>query len=275
MAPSKKTAATTKTAPVFSPPVFSPPEQAVACEAVACEAVAQEAVPVQAVAAPVAQEAVPEAAASSADFFASGCVKWFNNKAGYGFITVNDCETNEERDMFVHHSEIKVDQSQYKYLVQGEYVEFVVGTISRENKIDAHATKVRGINGGKLMCETRNEVRLYRSTQQGQQGQQHTQQGQQHTQQGQQHTQQVQTHGRPPRQAQQHGQAQQQGQQAQQQGHQAQQHGQVQRNQDRRPQLTQEDQSDWMVVPRRRADTAGSKQRNQPRQRQPEIEIQN
>ena len=248
MAPSKKTAATTKTAPVFSPP-----EQAVAVQALPVQAVA---VPEAAqVAAPVVQEAVPEAA-SSADFFASGCVKWFNNKAGYGFITVNDCETNEERDMFVHHSEIKVDQSQYKYLVQGEYVEFVVGTISRENKIDAHATKVRGINGGKLMCETRNEVRLYRSTQQGQ-----AQQGQGQAQQGQQHTQQVQTHGRPPRQAQQQGQAQQ--------------HGQVQRNQDRRPQLTQEDQSDWMVVPRRRADTAVSKQRNQPRQRQPEIEIQN
>ena len=72
----------------------------------------------------------------------SGRVKWFNNKAGYGFITVNDCETNEERDMFVHHSEIKVEQTQYKYLVQGEYVEFVIGPINRENKTDVHATNV-------------------------------------------------------------------------------------------------------------------------------------
>ena len=55
---------------------------------------------------------------------ANGRVKWFNNKAGYGFITINDCNTNEERDIFVHHSEIRVEQSQYKYLVQGEYVEF-------------------------------------------------------------------------------------------------------------------------------------------------------
>ena len=45
-----------------------------------------------------------------------GQVKWFNNKAGYGFITVG--ETNEERDLFVHHSEIRVVQTQYKYLVQ-------------------------------------------------------------------------------------------------------------------------------------------------------------
>jgi cold shock CspA family protein len=163
----------------------------------------------------------------------SGRVKWFNNKAGYGFITVNDCETNEERDMFVHHSEIKVDQTQYKYLVQGEYVAFVVGSINRENKIDVHATNVRGINGGKLMCETRNEVRTYRSTQPQEQIQQ--------------------TMGRPARQAEQHQQPRQ--------------------TDQRRPQLAQADQSDWMVVPRRRTETNTPKQSSQPRQRQPKIEI--
>ena len=78
--------------------------------------------------------------------------------------------------MFVHHSEIKVEQSQYKYLVQGEYVEFVIAPINRENKTDVHATSVRGINGGKLMCETRNEVRSYR-TQQGSAQQGSAQQG--------------------------------------------------------------------------------------------------
>ena len=64
----------------------------------------------------------------------NGRVKWFNNKAGYGFITVNDCETNEERDIFVHHSEIQVQQSQYKYLVQGEYIEFSISPLVRENR---------------------------------------------------------------------------------------------------------------------------------------------
>ena len=171
----------------------------------------------------------------------SGRVKWFNNKAGYGFISVSDCETNEERDMFVHHSEIKVEQTQYKYLVQGEYVEFVIGAINRENKIDTHATNVRGINGGKLMCETRNEVRSYRATTQGsaQQGSAPTQQAQRSAPAAQAST---------PRQS-------------------------KQSSEPRRPQLDKADQTEWMVVPRRRAETAPSKQKNQPRQRQPEIEI--
>jgi len=87
---------------------------------------------------------------------ANGRVKWFNNKAGYGFITVQDCETKEERDIFVHHSELRVEKTQYKYLVQGEYVEFSIVPLIREGREnDVHATSVSGVNGGKLMCETR------------------------------------------------------------------------------------------------------------------------
>ena len=157
----------------------------------------------------------------------TGRVKWFNNKAGYGFITVHDCETNEERDIFVHHSEVKVEQTQYKYLVQGEYVEFVIGAISRENKIDAHATSVRGVNGGKLMCETRNEARSYRTAELPKQARQELQQAEQ------------------PRQA---------------------------RQEQRRPQLEKADQTEWMVVPRRRTETITSKPI---KQRQPAIEIDN
>ena len=158
----------------------------------------------------------------------TGRVKWFNNKAGYGFITVHDCESNEERDIFVHHSEVKVEQTQYKYLVQGEYVEFVIGAISRENKIDAHATSVRGVNGGKLMCETRNEARSYRTAEQPKQARQQAEQ---------------------PRQPKQEQQAKQ-----------------------RRPQLEKADQTEWMVVPRRRTETITSKPI---KQRQPAIEIDN
>lgn len=176
----------------------------------------------------------------------SGRVKWFNNKAGYGFISVLDCETNEERDIFVHHSEIKVEQTQYKYLVQGEYVEFVIGPINRENKIDVHATSVRGINSGKLMCETRNEVRSTRTTPTARPAQQ--------------------TQARTAQQ----GQVQVQAQQGQVQVQVQAQQGQAQT---RRPQLDKADQTEWMVVPRRRLETAPSKQKNQPRQRQPEIEI--
>lgn len=91
----------------------------------------------------------------------TGCVKWFNNKAGYGFITVNDVGKNEPTDIFVHHTAIQVSQSQYKYLVQGEYVELTISPVDND-KHEVQVSDVRGIKGGKLMCETRNEIRSSR-----------------------------------------------------------------------------------------------------------------
>jgi len=212
----------------------------------------------------MATESVPcETASSVADSsvaepsVTSGRVKWFNNKAGYGFITVG--ETNEERDLFVHHSEIRVVQTQYKYLVQGEYVEFTIAPIARENKIDTHATNVRGINGGKLMCETRNEIRSYRSAPQTQAQQTQAQQTQ--AQQGQPKQVQVQAQQVQAQQTQA-----QQGQPRQSKPKQAQPKQEL-----RRPQLDKSDQTEWMVVPRRRTEPAH--QKTQPRQRQPVIEI--
>ncbi len=81
-----------------------------------------------------------------------GRVKWFNNKVGYGFITTCD---ESPKDVFVHHSSISVQTQQYKYLVEGEYVHF---TLSASTNTDHEnlAKEVTGINGGKLMCETRN-----------------------------------------------------------------------------------------------------------------------
>lgn len=82
-----------------------------------------------------------------------GQIKWFNNKAGYGFITMSD-STDLNKDIFVHFSAIRVTNSQYKYLVQGEYVEFnLVKTTSGQHEYQA--TDVSGIKGGSLMCETR------------------------------------------------------------------------------------------------------------------------
>ena len=91
-----------------------------------------------------------------------GRVKWFNNKAGYGFITVTDGERSGS-DIFIHHSAVQVENQQYKYLVQGEYVEFeLVRTSSTEH--EWQASNVNGIKGGKLMCETRREYKIARST---------------------------------------------------------------------------------------------------------------
>jgi CspA family cold shock protein len=91
-----------------------------------------------------------------------GRVKWFNNKAGYGFITVTD-GSRSGSDIFVHHSAVDVENQQYKYLVQGEYVEFgLVKTTSGDH--EWQASSVNGIKGGKLMCETRNELKISRNS---------------------------------------------------------------------------------------------------------------
>lgn len=83
----------------------------------------------------------------------TGQVKWFNIKAGYGFITLCDGE-HSGKDIFVHYSSLNVINSQYKYLVQGEYVEFNLVKLDGE-KYEYHAVEVKGIKGGPIMCETR------------------------------------------------------------------------------------------------------------------------
>ena len=91
----------------------------------------------------------------------TGRVKWFNNKAGYGFIT-STTGANAGTDVFVHHSGINVESQQYKYLVQGEYVNFVLDKTESGNH-EFQASNVNGVNGGKLMCETRREFKLART----------------------------------------------------------------------------------------------------------------
>ena len=85
-----------------------------------------------------------------------GIVKWFNNKSGYGFITVMSEDNFNGKDIFVHHSSITSREDLYKYLVQGEYVEFSVESMKSETH-EFQATHVRGIKNGMLMCETRHK----------------------------------------------------------------------------------------------------------------------
>jgi cold shock CspA family protein len=91
-----------------------------------------------------------------------GQVKWFNNNTGYGFVTLLN-GLNQPADIFVHHSAIDVSNQQYKYLVQGEYVEFVLVPTKDNSTHEFQASKVRGIEGGKLMCETRRDFKLARN----------------------------------------------------------------------------------------------------------------
>ena len=51
----------------------------------------------------------------------TGTVKWFNGQKGFGFISPDDGGD----DLFVHHSEIKMEG--YATLNEGQKVEFEVG----------------------------------------------------------------------------------------------------------------------------------------------------
>ena len=87
----------------------------------------------------------------------TGRVKWFNNKAGYGFITATT-GAQAGTDVFAHHSGLAVSSQQYRYLVQGEYVEFQMNSVEG----GAHrfqAADITGIGRGMLMCETRRTFR--------------------------------------------------------------------------------------------------------------------
>ena len=97
---------------------------------------------------------------TSASVRLTGRVKWFNNKTGFGFITIvgGDDQFKDASEIFAHHSAINVSQEQYRYLVEGEYVEFSVSnTASGDHKFQA--ADIRGVKGGKLFCETRHEQR--------------------------------------------------------------------------------------------------------------------
>ena len=53
-----------------------------------------------------------------------GTVKWFDSKKGYGFISESE-SNDEDKDYFVHFSEIKSDG--FKTLNEGQKVSFDIG----------------------------------------------------------------------------------------------------------------------------------------------------
>lgn len=87
-----------------------------------------------------------------------GKVKWFNNKSGYGFITFINSNEHKDKDIFAHHSSLNVKDEIYKYLVQGEYVEFEVQKMST-GEHEFQAVNIKGISQNDLMCETRHKNR--------------------------------------------------------------------------------------------------------------------
>lgn len=104
-----------------------------------------------------------------------GYVKWFNKKQGFGFIHVLD-GAQKDQDIFVHFSSLRVpvaavgqkldpssygQQMGYKYLIQGEYVEFIIENAVKENH-KFHAVDVTGIYENNILCHTRQENSVQR-----------------------------------------------------------------------------------------------------------------
>jgi cold shock CspA family protein len=84
----------------------------------------------------------------------TGIVKWFNVKSGYGFITLLGGDSSRVgADVFVHHGSLVTKENYYRYLVQGEYVNFEIVKLST-GPHEFHATNVSGVMAGPLMCET-------------------------------------------------------------------------------------------------------------------------
>ena len=104
------------------------------------------------------------------DTIYTGRCKWFNNKTGFGFLTVVDkSASNVGTDVFAHHSGIVVGSEQYRYLVQGEYVSFTIKP-SSDNNHSVQASNITGVFGGQLMCETRNDARIASENNRGEGG---------------------------------------------------------------------------------------------------------
>jgi cold shock CspA family protein len=81
-----------------------------------------------------------------------GCVKWFNNRHGYGFIVTEGVNAVNYGDVFVHHSQIKItDLTTYKYLALGECVKFDLVSVPN----GTHKFQASNVTGfcGKLSCE--------------------------------------------------------------------------------------------------------------------------
>ena len=94
----------------------------------------------------------------------SGCVKWFNSRHKYGFITVTSEGEYKNVDLFVHQSNLNTKEPCYRFLIAGENVKFEV-KITTDEKHPSQAVNVSEMNGGSLKCELpRQQNKVYQSS---------------------------------------------------------------------------------------------------------------
>ena len=82
----------------------------------------------------------------------NGCVKWFNSKHKYGFITVLSDGDYKNTDIFVHQSNIITKEPCYRFLVAGENVIFEIKKTDNE-KHPIQTVNISGLNNVTLQCE--------------------------------------------------------------------------------------------------------------------------
>lgn len=94
----------------------------------------------------------------------TGIVKWYSKKLGYGYIEALTVDGSpcDPIDSFVHYTAITVDDTctdntaeVFRYLVQGEAVEYTVVPVVGHEKHTHQADKVTGICGRNLTYQQR------------------------------------------------------------------------------------------------------------------------
>ena len=86
-----------------------------------------------------------------------GQVKWFDNKLGYGFVTVLT-NSHKGEDIFVHQTNVFPLETEFRTLMKGEYVSL---NVSNDDKIQA--LNVTGVLGGSLRCDEPRQLNTKRS----------------------------------------------------------------------------------------------------------------
>lgn len=67
---------------------------------------------------------------------ATGTVKWFNSRKGFGFITPSE----GEKDVFVHYSAIVVENNEFATLYEGDEVSYEA--VQGDKGMEAHDVRV-------------------------------------------------------------------------------------------------------------------------------------
>ena len=93
-----------------------------------------------------------------------GSVTWFDSKKGYGFVKVLTPDTdNTGNDIFLHFSNISVNDNEFKVVYPGEYVEFDI-TSSDDGR--PCCLNLTGLYGGDLLTQNPNHrYKIYRKRQ--------------------------------------------------------------------------------------------------------------